>query len=150
MSAIKSSYVFIDSFKKRPSAIQVFSDFELYTSGHLCWNEWDSLGIAPADSKQLHIRIYHHVSGSMAGGHAVRMAPLKATSSTFALVLVRGSVALVGFISPKQVGWGVDGGVKYWKVLSSKRHGAWMTVKVMFKPIHVKSSCPDCLLPARA
>ncbi|OLP96713.1 Cathepsin B-like cysteine proteinase 6 [Symbiodinium microadriaticum] len=49
------------------TAFTVFSDFELYTSG-----------------------IYHHVSGSMAGGHAVRM-----------------------------VGWGVDGGVKYWKVANS-------------------------------
>ncbi|CAE7246894.1 CTSB [Symbiodinium sp. CCMP2592] len=49
------------------TAFTVFSDFELYTSG-----------------------IYHHVSGEMAGGHAVRM-----------------------------VGWGVDGGVKYWKVANS-------------------------------
>merc|ERR1711948_243312 len=34
--------------------------------------------------------IYHHVSGSMAGGHAVKM-----------------------------VGWGVENGVKYWKVANS-------------------------------
>merc|ERR1712194_705283 len=34
--------------------------------------------------------IYHHVSGSMGGGHAVRI-----------------------------VGWGVDGGAKYWKVANS-------------------------------
>ena len=34
--------------------------------------------------------IYHHVSGSMAGGHAVKF-----------------------------VGWGVDNGVKYWKVANS-------------------------------
>merc|ERR1712224_617831 len=34
--------------------------------------------------------IYHHVTGEKAGGHAVRM-----------------------------VGWGVDGGVKYWKVANS-------------------------------
>ena len=34
--------------------------------------------------------IYHHVSGGMAGGHAVKF-----------------------------VGWGVDGGVKYWKVANS-------------------------------
>jgi len=49
------------------TAFTVYSDFELYTSG-----------------------IYHHVSGSMAGGHAVRM-----------------------------VGWGVDKGVKYWKIANS-------------------------------
>merc|ERR1712087_421177 len=34
--------------------------------------------------------IYHHVSGEMAGGHAAKM-----------------------------VGWGVDGGVKYWKIANS-------------------------------
>ena len=42
----------------------VYSDFENYAGG-----------------------IYHHVTGSMAGGHAVKF-----------------------------VGWGVEGGVKYWKV----------------------------------
>ncbi|CAK8993737.1 Cathepsin B [Cleaved into: Cathepsin B light chain, partial [Durusdinium trenchii] len=49
------------------TAFTVYSDFELYTHG-----------------------IYHHVSGSEAGGHAVRM-----------------------------VGWGVDNGVKYWKIANS-------------------------------
>ena len=49
------------------TAFTVYSDFENYVSG-----------------------IYHHVSGGMAGGHAVKM-----------------------------VGWGVDGGVKYWKVANS-------------------------------
>jgi len=49
------------------TAFTVYSDFENYASG-----------------------IYHHVSGGMAGGHAVKM-----------------------------VGWGVDGGVKYWKVANS-------------------------------
>ena len=45
----------------------VYSDFENYAGG-----------------------IYHHVSGKMAGGHAVKM-----------------------------VGWGVDAGVDYWKVANS-------------------------------
>jgi len=49
------------------TAFTVYSDFENYDSG-----------------------IYHHVSGSMAGGHAVKI-----------------------------VGWGVEGGVKYWKVANS-------------------------------
>eukprot|EP00434_Breviolum_minutum_P038384 symbB.v1.2.034047.t1/scaffold4326.1/size41202/2 len=49
------------------TAFTVYSDFELYTKG-----------------------IYKHVSGSAAGGHAVRM-----------------------------VGWGVDNGVKYWKIANS-------------------------------
>ncbi|CAE7023928.1 CTSB [Symbiodinium natans] len=49
------------------TAFTVYSDFELYTHG-----------------------VYHHVTGEMAGGHAVRM-----------------------------VGWGVDSGVKYWKVANS-------------------------------
>jgi cathepsin B len=48
-------------------AFTVYSDFENYASG-----------------------IYHHVTGAMAGGHAVKM-----------------------------VGWGVEGGVKYWKVANS-------------------------------
>jgi len=48
-------------------AFSVYDDFENYVSG-----------------------IYHHVSGAMGGGHAVRI-----------------------------VGWGVDGGVKYWKVANS-------------------------------
>jgi cathepsin B len=48
-------------------AFTVYSDFENYASG-----------------------IYHHVSGGMAGGHAVKL-----------------------------VGWGVDSGVKYWKVANS-------------------------------
>eukprot|EP00932_Pfiesteria_piscicida_P007918 SRR837773.18156.p1 GENE.SRR837773.18156~~SRR837773.18156.p1 ORF type:complete len:384 (+),score=181.96 SRR837773.18156:23-1153(+) len=48
-------------------AFTVYSDFENYVSG-----------------------IYHHVTGSMAGGHAVKV-----------------------------VGWGVDGGVKYWKIANS-------------------------------
>jgi len=49
------------------TAFTVYSDFENYAGG-----------------------VYHHVSGSMAGGHAVKM-----------------------------VGWGVDNGVKYWKVANS-------------------------------
>merc|ERR1719382_1813653 len=49
------------------TAFTVYSDFENYAGG-----------------------IYHHVSGSMAGGHAVKM-----------------------------VGWGVENGVKYWKVANS-------------------------------
>jgi len=49
------------------TAFTVYSDFENYAGG-----------------------IYHHVSGGMAGGHAVKM-----------------------------VGWGVDGGQKYWKVANS-------------------------------
>jgi cathepsin B len=49
------------------TAFTVYSDFENYAGG-----------------------IYHHVSGGMAGGHAVKF-----------------------------VGWGVDGGVKYWKVANS-------------------------------
>merc|ERR1711935_841615 len=49
------------------TAFTVYSDFENYAGG-----------------------VYHHVSGSMAGGHAVKM-----------------------------VGWGVDAGVKYWKVANS-------------------------------
>jgi len=49
------------------TAFSVYTDFEDYAGG-----------------------IYHHVSGSMAGGHAVRF-----------------------------VGWGVDNGVKYWKVANS-------------------------------
>jgi cathepsin B len=49
------------------TAFTVYSDFEDYDSG-----------------------IYHHVSGSMAGGHAVKF-----------------------------VGWGVENGVKYWKVQNS-------------------------------
>merc|ERR1711865_125177 len=49
------------------TAFTVYSDFENYAGG-----------------------IYHHVTGSMAGGHAVRI-----------------------------VGWGVDGGAKYWKVANS-------------------------------
>merc|ERR1711977_531057 len=49
------------------TAFTVFSDFANYVSG-----------------------IYHHVSGSVEGGHAVRI-----------------------------VGWGVDGGNKYWKVANS-------------------------------
>lgn len=49
------------------TAFTVYSDFELYTHG-----------------------IYKHVSGSAAGGHAVRM-----------------------------VGWGVENGVKYWKIANS-------------------------------
>jgi cathepsin B len=48
-------------------AFTVYSDFENYASG-----------------------IYHHVTGSMAGGHAVKV-----------------------------VGWGVDAGVKYWKIANS-------------------------------
>merc|ERR1712137_225377 len=48
-------------------AFTVYSDFENYVSG-----------------------IYHHVTGGMAGGHAVKV-----------------------------VGWGVDGGVKYWKIANS-------------------------------
>eukprot|EP00930_Biecheleria_cincta_P084373 TRINITY_DN7385_c0_g1_i2.p1 TRINITY_DN7385_c0_g1~~TRINITY_DN7385_c0_g1_i2.p1 ORF type:complete len:379 (+),score=69.89 TRINITY_DN7385_c0_g1_i2:97-1233(+) len=48
-------------------AFTVYSDFENYAGG-----------------------IYHHVSGSMAGGHAVKV-----------------------------VGWGVEGGVKYWKIANS-------------------------------
>jgi cathepsin B len=48
-------------------AFIVYSDFENYASG-----------------------IYHHVTGSMAGGHAVKL-----------------------------VGWGVEGGVKYWKIANS-------------------------------
>lgn len=48
-------------------AFTVYSDFEDYTSG-----------------------IYHHVTGTMAGGHAVKM-----------------------------VGWGVEDGTKYWKVANS-------------------------------
>ena len=42
MSFINSSYVFLGSaasFNRQLSAVQVFSDFELYTSGHLCWSE---------------------------------------------------------------------------------------------------------------
>ena len=49
------------------TAFTVYSDFENYAGG-----------------------VYHHVSGSMAGGHAVKF-----------------------------VGWGVDNGVKYWKVANS-------------------------------
>jgi len=49
------------------TAFTVYSDFENYAGG-----------------------IYHHVSGSMAGGHAVKM-----------------------------VGWGEENGVKYWKVANS-------------------------------
>jgi cathepsin B len=49
------------------TAFTVYSDFENYAGG-----------------------IYHHVTGEMAGGHAVRM-----------------------------VGWGVEDGVKYWKVANS-------------------------------
>merc|ERR1712224_818788 len=49
------------------TAFMVHSDFENYVSG-----------------------IYHHVTGEIAGGHAVKM-----------------------------VGWGVDNGVKYWKVANS-------------------------------
>mmetsp|Transcript_107917 Transcript_107917/g.305094 ORF Transcript_107917/g.305094 Transcript_107917/m.305094 type:complete len:361 (+) Transcript_107917:95-1177(+) len=49
------------------TAFNVFSDFENYVSG-----------------------IYHHVTGEMAGGHAVRI-----------------------------VGWGVEDGTKYWKVANS-------------------------------
>jgi C1A family cysteine protease len=49
------------------TAFTVYSDFANYVSG-----------------------IYHHVSGSVEGGHAVRI-----------------------------VGWGVDGGNKYWKVANS-------------------------------
>jgi len=49
------------------TAFTVYSDFENYAGG-----------------------IYHHVSGSMAGGHAVKI-----------------------------VGWGVDSGTKYWKVANS-------------------------------
>jgi cathepsin B len=48
-------------------AFDVYDDFENYVSG-----------------------IYHHVTGKMGGGHAVRI-----------------------------VGWGVEGGVKYWKVANS-------------------------------
>jgi len=48
-------------------AFTVYSDFENYVSG-----------------------IYHHVTGGMAGGHAVKV-----------------------------VGWGVEGGVKYWKIANS-------------------------------
>lgn len=48
-------------------AFTVYSDFENYASG-----------------------IYHHVTGGMAGGHAVKL-----------------------------VGWGVEDGVKYWKVANS-------------------------------
>jgi len=48
-------------------AFTVYSDFENYAGG-----------------------IYHHVTGSMAGGHAVKV-----------------------------VGWGVEGGVKYWKIANS-------------------------------
>jgi len=48
-------------------AFTVYADFENYESG-----------------------IYHHVTGDMAGGHAVKM-----------------------------VGWGVDAGVKYWKIANS-------------------------------
>merc|ERR1719226_170038 len=48
-------------------AFTVYSDFENYASG-----------------------VYHHVSGSMAGGHAVKV-----------------------------VGWGVDSGTKYWKIANS-------------------------------
>merc|ERR1711982_1447 len=49
------------------TAFTVYSDFENYVSG-----------------------IYHHVTGGMAGGHAVKF-----------------------------VGWGVENGVKYWKVANS-------------------------------
>lgn len=49
------------------TAFTVYSDFENYAGG-----------------------IYHHVTGSMAGGHAVKL-----------------------------VGWGVENGVKYWKVANS-------------------------------
>merc|ERR1712072_825716 len=49
------------------TAFTVYSDFENYAGG-----------------------IYHHVSGGMAGGHAVKM-----------------------------VGWGVEGGEKYWKIANS-------------------------------
>jgi cathepsin B len=49
------------------TAFTVYSDFENYVGG-----------------------VYHHVSGEMAGGHAVKF-----------------------------VGWGVDNGVKYWKVANS-------------------------------
>ena len=49
------------------TAFSVYTDFENYAGG-----------------------IYHHVNGSMAGGHAVKF-----------------------------VGWGVDNGVKYWKVANS-------------------------------
>ena len=49
------------------TAFTVYSDFENYAGG-----------------------IYHHVSGSMAGGHAVKF-----------------------------VGWGVEAGTKYWKVANS-------------------------------
>eukprot|EP00658_Telonema_sp_P-2_P083418 TRINITY_DN9025_c0_g1_i3.p1 TRINITY_DN9025_c0_g1~~TRINITY_DN9025_c0_g1_i3.p1 ORF type:complete len:371 (+),score=103.46 TRINITY_DN9025_c0_g1_i3:132-1244(+) len=49
------------------AAFSVYSDFENYVSG-----------------------IYHHVSGQMMGGHAIRI-----------------------------VGWGVDSGTKYWKVANS-------------------------------
>eukprot|EP00929_Paragymnodinium_shiwhaense_P014667 TRINITY_DN1225_c0_g1_i4.p2 TRINITY_DN1225_c0_g1~~TRINITY_DN1225_c0_g1_i4.p2 ORF type:complete len:371 (+),score=97.03 TRINITY_DN1225_c0_g1_i4:67-1179(+) len=49
------------------TAFTVYSDFENYAGG-----------------------VYHHVTGSMAGGHAVKF-----------------------------VGWGVDNGVKYWKVANS-------------------------------
>ena len=79
----------------------------------------------------------------------------------FVFVLVRGFLALVSSNSSKQVGWGVDGGVKYWKVLSHL--GAWGfrgqgfrglgimdESEVMFKPILAKSSCRDCLVSTRA
>lgn len=49
------------------TAFTVYSDFENYAGG-----------------------IYHHVSGSMAGGHAVKI-----------------------------VGWGVESGTKYWKIANS-------------------------------
>ena len=55
------------------TAFTVYTDFANYVSG-----------------------IYHHVSGSVEGGHAVRI-----------------------------VGWGVEGGTKYWKVSPSALPLAW-------------------------
>ena len=69
------------------TAFTVYSDFENYAGG-----------------------VYTHVSGSVAGGHAVKM-----------------------------VGWGVDGGTKYWKVANS--WNPYWGEKGFFRIVRGKNEC---------
>ena len=54
-------------------------------------------------------------------------------------------VALVSSCLSKQVGWGVDGGVKYWKALTSEIDGLWMRVNWLFKADSCKIQLPGLL-----
>ena len=83
------------------TAFTVYTDFANYVSG-----------------------IYHHVSGGVEGGHAVRPVTSEVTYpivDTVYLCTFFVNLVYVTLFEPQVriVGWGVDSGNKYWKVANS-------------------------------